>query len=64
MDYMTWLKLRGALRGSWVLLALLGFLILISLKNGIGIAEALGQIWPLSLLFLVHIGINYYKLSK
>jgi len=64
MDYMIWLKIRSALKSSWVLLALVGFLILISLKNGIGIVETLKQIWPISFLFLVHIGINYYKLSK
>lgn len=64
MNFLTWLKIRKSIQGSWVLIALFVFLIGLSLKNGIPVMDSLAELWPLGILVLMHIAINYYKLSK
>lgn len=64
MNFMTWLKIRKSVQGSWVLIALFFFLLGLSLKNGIGLMESFRELWPLGALVLAYIGINYLKLSK
>lgn len=64
MNYMTWLKIRKSIQGSWFLIALFVFLVGLSLKDGISFKDSLAELWPLGALLLVYIMINYFKLSK
>ena len=64
MNYMTWLKIRKSVQGSWVLIALFLFLVGLSIKDGISVIDSIGRIWPLLILVGLQIIITYYKLSK